>query len=71
VLHAERNEQLAEAGLDVDGVTRAALALARSTGWSLPTTPTEAAAENGISSAGPGNGRGVRAGNERSPARSR
>ncbi len=32
VLHAERDEQLAEVGLDVDGLTRAALDLARSVG---------------------------------------
>ena len=32
VLHAERDEQLAEVGLDVDGLTRAALDLARSIG---------------------------------------
>jgi 1-deoxy-D-xylulose-5-phosphate synthase len=32
VLHAERDEQLAEVGLDVDGITRAALELARAAG---------------------------------------
>jgi 1-deoxy-D-xylulose-5-phosphate synthase len=32
VLHAERDEQLAEVGLDVDGIARAALALARAAG---------------------------------------
>ena len=36
VLHAERDEQLAEAGLDLDGITEAALSLARSVGWSVP-----------------------------------
>ena len=36
VLHAERDEQLAEVGLDVEGVTRAALDLARAVGMSLP-----------------------------------
>jgi 1-deoxy-D-xylulose-5-phosphate synthase len=35
VLHAERDEQLAEVGLDVEGVTRAALALARDVGMSI------------------------------------
>src|SRR4051794_5165391 len=35
VLHAERDEQLAEVGLDVDGITAAALELARAVG--LPT----------------------------------
>ena len=34
VLHAEREEQLAEVGLDVDGIMRAALALAVLKGWS-------------------------------------
>jgi 1-deoxy-D-xylulose-5-phosphate synthase len=32
VLHAERHEQLAEVGLDVDGITRAAVDLARAVG---------------------------------------
>jgi 1-deoxy-D-xylulose-5-phosphate synthase len=32
ILHAERDEQLAEVGLDVDGITRAALELARAAG---------------------------------------
>jgi 1-deoxy-D-xylulose-5-phosphate synthase len=41
VLHAERDEQLAEVGLDVDGITRTALELARTVG--LPTI----LAENG------------------------
>jgi 1-deoxy-D-xylulose-5-phosphate synthase len=36
VLHAERDEQLGEVGLNVDGITQAALALARTTGWSPP-----------------------------------
>jgi 1-deoxy-D-xylulose-5-phosphate synthase len=36
VLHAERDEQLAEVGLDVEGVLHAALALARAVGISLP-----------------------------------
>ena len=35
VLHAERDEQLAEVGLDVDGIMRAASALAITVGWSL------------------------------------
>ena len=35
VLHAEREEQLAEVGLDVDGIVRAATALAIAVGWSL------------------------------------
>jgi 1-deoxy-D-xylulose-5-phosphate synthase len=36
VLHAEREEQLAEVGLDVEGVTRAALAAARAAGMPVP-----------------------------------
>ena len=34
ILHAERDEQLAEVGLDVDGITRSALKLAREVGIS-------------------------------------
>ena len=36
VMHAERDEQLAEVGLDVEGITQAALALAIATGWTPP-----------------------------------
>jgi 1-deoxy-D-xylulose-5-phosphate synthase len=36
VLHAERDEQLAEVGLDVEGVTRAAMDLARAVGIAPP-----------------------------------
>ena len=36
VLHAERDEQLVEAGLDADGITQAAIDLARTVGLSLP-----------------------------------
>jgi 1-deoxy-D-xylulose-5-phosphate synthase len=32
VLHAERDEQLAEVGLDVEGITRSAVELARTVG---------------------------------------
>ncbi len=35
ILHAERDEQLAEVGLDVDGITRAALELARAAGLTV------------------------------------
>ncbi len=42
VLHAEREEQLAEVGLDVDGITASALELARTVG--LPTAAGPAAA---------------------------
>jgi len=72
VLHAERDEQLAEAGLDLDGITEAALSLARSLGWSLPEPTTAVNAENRIGpSSQAGNGHGVLAGNERSCARAR
>jgi 1-deoxy-D-xylulose-5-phosphate synthase len=36
VLHSERDEQLAEVGLDVEGVTRAAMDLARAVGIAPP-----------------------------------
>jgi 1-deoxy-D-xylulose-5-phosphate synthase len=36
VLHAERDEQLAEVGLDVEGVAQAALATARAVGMAIP-----------------------------------
>ncbi len=36
VMHAERDEQLAEVGLDVEGITQAALGLAIATGWIHP-----------------------------------
>jgi 1-deoxy-D-xylulose-5-phosphate synthase len=36
VMHAERDEQLAEVGLDVDGIIRTALTLAKMVGWSPP-----------------------------------
>lgn len=35
ILHAERDEQLTEVGLDFDGITRAALELAVGVGWSI------------------------------------
>src|SRR5208337_5652925 len=35
VLHAERDEQLAEVGLDVEGIIRSAIALAQNVGLSL------------------------------------
>jgi len=72
VLHAERDEQLAEAGLDLDGITEAALSLARSLGWSLPEPATAVNAENRIgASSQAGNGHGVLAGNKRSRTRLR
>ena len=36
VLHAERDEQLAEVGLDVEGIIRSAVELARTVGLPLP-----------------------------------
>jgi 1-deoxy-D-xylulose-5-phosphate synthase len=36
VMHAERDEQLAEVGLDVAGIVRSAVALAQAVGLSLP-----------------------------------
>ncbi len=39
VLHAERDEQLAEVGLDVDGIVRAAVDLARTVGVLPPAEP--------------------------------
>src|SRR5262249_11364269 len=36
VLHAERDEQLAEVGLDTEGIIRSALALARAVGTLVP-----------------------------------
>lgn len=42
VLHAERDEQLAEVGLDVDGITASALDLARVVGLPLASGPTAA-----------------------------
>jgi 1-deoxy-D-xylulose-5-phosphate synthase len=36
VMHAERDEQLAEVGLDVAGIIRSAIALAQTVGLSLP-----------------------------------
>jgi 1-deoxy-D-xylulose-5-phosphate synthase len=72
VLHAERDEQLAEAGLDLDGITEAALSLARSVGWSLPQPTVELSAQNRLGSPSQaGIGHGMLAGNERSCAQAR
>jgi len=58
VLHAERDEQLAEVGLDVDGITAAALNLARSVGLEFadlgPEAEAEAEAETETNAAGNG-----------------
>jgi 1-deoxy-D-xylulose-5-phosphate synthase len=53
VLHAERDEQLAEVGLDVGGITQAALALARAIGLSIPELGTEGKAVLGPPSTSP------------------
>jgi 1-deoxy-D-xylulose-5-phosphate synthase len=63
VLHAERDEQLAEVGLDVDGITSAALALARTGGWLPSQRETDAPAKAAISPASPGVSRRILAGN--------
>ena len=57
VLHAERDEQLAEVGLDVEGVTRAALALARAVGMSIPELAKAKVGHGAASSTGVGTGR--------------
>ena len=65
-MHAERDEQLAEVGLDVEGITQAALALAIATGWTPPERDAESkpkSAANNPSSA-PAAARGILAGNE-------
>ncbi len=61
VLHAERDEQLAEVGLDVDGVTAAAVELARAVGLEFtdlsPATDAPATArQNGVAPAPAGRG---------------
>jgi len=72
VFHAERDEQLAEAGLDLSGITEAALALARSVGWSLPQASAEVSAPGRIGAPSQaGIGHSVLAGNDRSCARAR
>jgi 1-deoxy-D-xylulose-5-phosphate synthase len=68
ILHAERDEQLAEVGLDVEGITQAALALARAVGLSMPARGSDGTAV--LSSASPETPtRAVLARNESSCAR--
>jgi 1-deoxy-D-xylulose-5-phosphate synthase len=62
VLHAERDEQLAEIGLDVEGITQAALDLARATGYIPPDREPDAKAKATINSNGPAPERGILAG---------
>ncbi|MFO0954372.1 MAG: 1-deoxy-D-xylulose-5-phosphate synthase [Isosphaeraceae bacterium] len=54
VLHAEREEQLAEVGLDLEGITAAALKLARTVGL----VPAEVEANGDHEANGNGNGKG-------------
>jgi len=65
VLHAERDEQLAEVGLDVEGITQAALALAKATGWVVQEREVEANGKAAIdTSSHRGSEPGILAGNE-------
>jgi 1-deoxy-D-xylulose-5-phosphate synthase len=69
VLHAEREEQLAEVGLDVDGIMRAATALSIAMGWSPQELKTDRTAEMRLTStAAPVGERGIRTSNEQSCA---
>jgi 1-deoxy-D-xylulose-5-phosphate synthase len=60
ILHAERDEQLAEVGLDVDGIAGAALELARAVGLDFtdlgPAPGSTAARQNGVAPAPAGRG---------------
>jgi 1-deoxy-D-xylulose-5-phosphate synthase len=70
VLHAEREEQLAEVGLDVEGITQAAVALAMAVGWSPPELGANGEAKTAIGpSTGVASKRSVLAENEPSCAR--
>ena len=70
VLHAERDEQLAEVGLDVDGITQAAVALAMAVGWSHAEMETDGKAIATLRRlTTPGLQRGILAGNGPSRAR--
>ena len=66
VMHAERDEQLAEVGLDVEGITRAALDLAMRHRLDLPRAGGRHQRKGGrqASSSTPGPERGILAGNE-------
>jgi len=64
VLHAERDEQLAEVGLDVEGITQAALALARATGCIPPERESDLKAKTAIKSSGAAPERGILASKE-------
>jgi 1-deoxy-D-xylulose-5-phosphate synthase len=69
VLHAERDEQLTEVGLDVEGITQAALAIARATGCSPPKRETETNGQATITSSNGDPEPGILASNERFCAR--
>jgi 1-deoxy-D-xylulose-5-phosphate synthase len=70
VFHAEREEQLSEVGLDVDGITKAALALAKAVGWSALESEAHAQSRPTVSSIStPGSQRGIQAANQRFCAR--
>ncbi len=67
VMHAERDEQLAEVGLDVEGITQAALGLAIATGWAHPDRETGTNGNGKAAlkqSSSPGPERVILAGNE-------
>jgi 1-deoxy-D-xylulose-5-phosphate synthase len=65
VMHAERDEQLAEVGLDVEGITRAALNLAIATGWSQAERESGTNGKQAIKApSGPGPEQRILAGNE-------
>jgi 1-deoxy-D-xylulose-5-phosphate synthase len=69
VLHAERDEQLAEVGLDVDGIMRATLALAKAVGSSRPKPNNDAKTKSALGSPStPVAQRNILAGNQSSCA---
>lgn len=70
VMHAERDEQLAEVGLDFDGIMRSALELAALVGWSNQELNSGDKTKVALTpSAAPELGQGVRASNEQFWAR--
>jgi 1-deoxy-D-xylulose-5-phosphate synthase len=70
ILHAERDEQLTEVGLDLDGIAQAALSQAIAVGWSPSELGTDRQLKAALaSSAARGSHRGIMAGNEPSCAR--
>ncbi len=70
VMHAERDEQLAEVGLDVESITQSAVALATAVGWTRRELETDGKTGAMLGrSSGPGLQRGILAGNGPSCAR--